>query len=184
MARFDWKSLIRSIAPTLATALGGPLAGAAVGAVSQAVLGKPDGTEDELSAALATASPDVLLKIKEADAAFKTRMAELGVDLAKARYADVESARDMNIKKGDNTARNLAYIVLGAFLTLLGAEFYVGVSTDLTIDDAVQRTLDISTGVLFAWAAAVKDFYFGSSHGEIANAKSLRRIAEGEAPQA
>jgi hypothetical protein len=36
----DWKKIVGAVAPTLATALGGPLAGMAAAAVSDALLGK------------------------------------------------------------------------------------------------------------------------------------------------
>ncbi len=179
---FDWKKLVGSIAPTIATALGGPLAGAATAAISSAVLGKPDASEDELSTALAAASPDTLAKIKEADNNFKIKMQELGVDLEKARYQDVQNARAMNIARPDNTARNLAYMALIGFFAVLFIELGIAISPDMSIDETTQRTLDITTGVLFAWVLAVKDFYFGSSKGEVHSNQALRRIAEGENP--
>jgi len=49
---FNWKSILGTVAPGLATALGGPLAGMAVQAVSNAVLGKQDGSDDEIAAAI------------------------------------------------------------------------------------------------------------------------------------
>lgn len=177
---FDWKKLVGTVAPTLATALGGPLAGAAVGAISQAVLGKDNGTEDEISVALASASPDVLAKIKEVDNTFKVRMEELKVDLIKAQYASVDSARDMNVKKADNTARNLAYMAVTGFFTVLILQLAIGIHPTWTIDADVQRTLDVTLGILFAWVIAVKDFYFGSSQGAVVSNKSLRNIAERE----
>ena len=63
----DWGGVLGAIAPTIATALGGPLAGAAVGILSKALLGRDDGTEEELAPLVASASPDILLKIKEAE---------------------------------------------------------------------------------------------------------------------
>jgi len=80
-AKGGWKSLVRAVAPALATALGTPLAGLAVAAISDAVLGKPDGSEQEVEAALAVAGPDVLLRLKDADRAFTLRMRELDIDL-------------------------------------------------------------------------------------------------------
>ena len=57
---FDWKSLVQSVAPTIATALGGPFVGLGVKALSQAVLGNEEGGEIEIAAALAGASPEML----------------------------------------------------------------------------------------------------------------------------
>ena len=45
----DWKSIVKVVAPTIATGLGGPLAGLATKALSEVLLGKSDGTEDEVA---------------------------------------------------------------------------------------------------------------------------------------
>ena len=82
----DWKSIVRTVAPTLATALGGPLAGAAVQALSVALLGRPDGTEQEVAEAVLVGGTDALLKVKQAEADFAVKMRELDIrDLASAR---------------------------------------------------------------------------------------------------
>ena len=101
---FDWKAvenLVRTVAPTVATALGGPLAGIATQAISAAVLGKPDGTQDELSAALAMATPDMLLKIKQSEQDFKTRMKELGIKEDELVFKDLADARGLAEKESD-----------------------------------------------------------------------------------
>ena len=45
----DWKDVIGAVAPTIATALGGPLAGAAVKTLSNVLLGHEKGTESDAS---------------------------------------------------------------------------------------------------------------------------------------
>jgi len=50
-------NLVRTVAPSIASAVGGPLAGMATKAISEALLGKPDGSEEELLQAAAKASP-------------------------------------------------------------------------------------------------------------------------------
>ncbi len=173
----DWKSIVKAVAPTLATALGGPLAGAAVSAVSSALLGRSDGTEADVAAAIASGSPDVLLKIKEADHAFKAKMAELGVNLERIAQEDRASARAREVQTQDPTTRRLAYIALLMFIVVLGAQLYMALK-GVTINAEVQRTLDITLGVLFAWVLAVKDYYFGSSAGSTSKNQILDRMAK------
>ena len=72
--------LLGSIAPSIATALGGPLAGMGVKALSQALLGNENGTAEELSAALSSASPEQLSVVKKIDADFKVQMKSLDID--------------------------------------------------------------------------------------------------------
>ena len=54
------KTLITEIAPTIATALGGPLAGGATKLLSQALTGKEDATEKEMQQALSVATIEQL----------------------------------------------------------------------------------------------------------------------------
>ena len=77
----DWKALIGSVAPTLATALGGPLAGMATKAIASKLLGNENAPLDAIKEAIVSATPDDLIKLKEVDTKFKTKMAEIGVDL-------------------------------------------------------------------------------------------------------
>jgi hypothetical protein len=52
MADFDWKKLVGALAPTLGTALGGPLVGSAISVLSNVLLGKPEGSQDDVSTAV------------------------------------------------------------------------------------------------------------------------------------
>jgi len=92
---FNWKKLVKSIAPTIGTVLSGgnPLIGMGIKTVSSALLGKPDGTEDEISTALQSASAEDLLKLKTADHSFKVEMAKIGLDEDRLEFADKDSAR-------------------------------------------------------------------------------------------
>lgn len=78
--------------------------------------------------------------------------------------ADRKSAREREIATGDHTTRYLAYLTLLGFFGVLGFQFYLVVK-GIAIPEAALRTLDITTGVLFAMVLAVKDYYFGSSSG-------------------
>lgn len=89
----DWKKIVGTVAPVLATALGGPLAGMATKAVATAVLGRDDATEAEIAAAVANASPEQLLALRKADADFAMRMKELDIDLEQLA---AQAAADVN----------------------------------------------------------------------------------------
>lgn len=120
MASVDWKGLIKTVAPTLPTAFGGPLAGMAVNAVSQAVLGKSDATETGIATALAkTNDPEVLLKLKQAENDFIAKMKQLDIDLEKVAAEDWASARQREIAIKDKAPTILAYgYTIGYFLVL------------------------------------------------------------------
>ena len=76
-----WGGLIEAVAPTIATALGGPLAGMATRAISGALFGHQDGSIDDIQAALLNPTPDQLATLKKIDADFKVQMKQLDIDL-------------------------------------------------------------------------------------------------------
>lgn len=155
---FDWKVLIGGIAPTIATALGGPLAGMAVKELSSGLLGKPDGTEQEISKALQAASPDTFLKIKEIDAAFNTKMVDAGIDLEKIAAADRDSARSREANLKDLTPRILAAVTVTGFFLVVGWVLSGRVSLESTL-------LGFVLGQVSTKAEQVYNYYFGSSSG-------------------
>lgn len=85
--------VLRTAAPGIATALGGPLAGVAVHTLSNAIFGKGDAAEAGIVQAVASGNPDILLKIKEAEVNFQTRMRELEIDLERIHQEDRADAR-------------------------------------------------------------------------------------------
>jgi len=89
----NWKSIVKSIAPVLGTALGGPMAGAAIKMLSSKLLGNEDGTEAELEQFISTASPDQLLQIKQIDNEFELSMKALDVDIFKIEQEGRANAR-------------------------------------------------------------------------------------------
>jgi hypothetical protein len=160
----DWRKLVGTVAPALATALGTPLAGMAVAAISEAVLGRSDGSEQEVEAALAVASPDTLLRLREADRAFAVRMRELDVDLEKVAAGDRDSARRREIGTGDKvTPRVLAFVVVGGFLGMV-ASVLLGKVTGIS-DPTAAGMIGTLIGYVSAKADQVVSYYFGSSAG-------------------
>jgi hypothetical protein len=116
-------NLVKTVAPSIATAVGGPLAGMATKMISEALLGKPDGTEDELLQAAKNATPEQLLALKKAEQDFAIKMRELDIDLERISNEDRNSARNREIKTKDLTPRFLAAAVTFGFFGV--AEFYL-----------------------------------------------------------
>jgi len=163
-------NLVRTVAPSLATAVGGPLAGMATRAISDALLGKPDGTEDELIDAAAKASPDQLLALKKAEQDFAVRMRELEIDLQRIDAADRSSAREREVKTGDWTPRALAGAVTLGFFGVLGYMIAYGLPSQ------GGEALLVMLGTLgTAWGGIVS-YYFGSSAGSKEKSEAMNRM--------
>jgi hypothetical protein len=165
-------NLVRTVAPSIATAVGGPLAGMATRAISEALLGKPDGTEAELIEAAAKATPEQMLALKKAEQDFVVRMRELDVDLERIANEDRNSARDREIKTKDWTPRLLAgSITLGYF----GVLFFMLLNGLPTTGGSEAMLVMLGT-LGTAWGGVVA-YYFGSSAGSKEKTDAMNRMA-------
>ena len=170
----DWRKIVGAVAPTLATALGGPLAGMAVSAVSDALLGKPNGTEGEITAALQAGGGEALARLREAERAFAVRMRELDIDVEKLHQLDRASARERERNTGDKaTPRALAAIIVGGFL--LTVWYVLSGQVEGLKDPVAAGLIGTLIGYVSAKADQVVSYYFGSSAGSAAKNELLRK---------
>lgn len=170
---FDWKSLVSSVAPTLATALGSHLAGAAVSAISIAITGSPNASESEIAAKLQGASPETLLALKKADQDFQTKMAELGVDLEKIAAGDRDSAREMQKTTRSKIVPILASLTVAGFFGVVAWVLSGKVSLESTL-------LGFVLGQVSAKAEQVYNYYFGSSAGSKEKTEHIATMRSGK----
>lgn len=166
-------NLVRTVAPSLASAVGGPLAGMAVRTISDALLGKPDGTETELAEAAAKATPEQLLALKKAEHDFTVRMRELDIDLERIANADRDSARNREVKTKDWTPRVLAALITVGYF---GALFYM-LRNGLPQHGGSEAMLVMLGTLGTAWGGVVA-YYFGSSAGSKAKDEAMSRMGQ------
>ena len=146
------KGLVGAVAPTIGSAIGGPV-GAGAGKILAQVLGVP-AEPQAVQKALSEASPEQLAEIKKADLAYKTRLAELEVDIFELETADIQDAR----KNSDWTPKVLAMM---AFLFFGG---YVTLVTVQPPDANSEAVINLVLGYLGGVVSAVVSCYFGASH--------------------
>lgn len=157
----DWKNIVGAVAPAIATALGGPLAGLGVSAIGKALGLDAGATEDDVAAAVLKASPEQLLAVKKAELEFTAGMKELDVDLERIAMADRASARRREAATGDSwTPRVLAFFTLGAFFACVWLVFKGAISG---MDGAQIALVGGVVGYASAKADTVVGYYFGSS---------------------
>ena len=160
MSKFDWKKTLGAVAPTIATALGGPLAGIAVGMATKA-LGLESGDEGALAAAVASGDPNVLVKLKEVEAQFKLEMKRLDISLEELNTKDRDSARNLAIAKGV-----LPQVILSAIYTV--GYFWMMVelvSGTIKIAEGTENLVLPLIGIMSAAQIQIMNFWFGSSAG-------------------
>lgn len=157
--------LIENVAPTIATAIGGPVAGMAVKALSTALLGHGDGSEDDIKAALATATPDQIAAIRKVDADFKVQMKQLDIDLVKISADDRDSARQMAVGTHSWTPSIMSYVIVVCWAVI--QYFLFTHIIDASMRELIARVLGTLDGALML----VLSFWFGSSNPAIVGQK-------------
>lgn len=158
-------SWLESIAPTIATALGGPLAGMAVEAISKAIGVDPSEVQNTINSGKMTA--DQIASLQQAELALKARAQELGLDFAKLAVDDRKSARELQATTRSFIPPALAILVtLGFFGILVG----MMMETFKTSEALMLMLGSLGT----AWTGIIA-FYFGSSAGSQAKDDLLHR---------
>jgi len=146
----DW---LKTLAPTIASCLGGPLAGMAVEAVSKSLGIDPNAVQDTINSGKLTA--DQIASIQSAEIALKAKAQEMNLDFEQLAVQDRKSARDMQTTTKSFIPPLLALIITLGFFGIL-----VGMMTGkVTSSDALMLLLG-SLGT--AWTGVIS-FYFGSS---------------------
>jgi hypothetical protein len=148
----DW---LKSIAPTIFTAIGGPLGGLAYEAVSKVMGVSQDDAKTMLESGKLSA--DQIASIQQAEIALKAKAQELNLDFEKLAVEDRASARQMQSATHSWIPPFLAVGITFGFFGIL----YALMSDRVTKSDELMIMLgSLST----AWTGVIA-FYFGSSAG-------------------
>jgi len=149
----SWIDTVAKLAPTVASALGSPVAGMAVGALESALGMSGDEVQKTVESGKLTG--DQVAAIQQAELAIKAKAQELGLDFAKLTNEDRASARLMQANVKSWVPPFLAVVVTVGFFGIL-----VGMMTEtFKSSDALMLMLG-SLGT--AWTGII-GFYFGSS---------------------
>ena len=150
--------LLKSLAPTLASALLGPLGGVAVSALGK-VFGIDNATTDTVSKAFQDGklTPEQLSAIKQLELQYQNDEKERGFKYSELEFKDTEGARHMQELTNSNIPPTLAVLVTLGFFGILGFLIFS--------DYNPTEPLLVMLGSLgTAWTMII-GFYFGSSHG-------------------
>ena len=148
------KNIVGAVAPTIGTALGGPMGNMAMGKIAE-VLGVPN-DQKYIQQALQNATPEQMLELKKAEQEFDVQMKELEVDVFKLETEDKQHARSMFSK--DWTARIIGLCTIAGFLG------YIFLVTLQPPEQNSEALINLVLGYLGGLASAIISFYFGASH--------------------
>ncbi len=176
MSDFDWRSVLRTVAPTVATMLGGPLAGMAATVVGRVLLGKGDDeptaqAEAEAAIAAAAGTPEGLVKLRQIQQQVEEVRLKAEVDLEKIASDDRGSARQREIETKDKTPMMLAAVIVAA---------WVGVNIALFTFALPEGNRELAArmmGTLDAVLMMVMAYYYGTNTGSRAKDGHIADLA-------
>ena len=146
----DW---LAKLVPTIATCLGGPLAGLAVTAVSKALGIDEDKVQNVIDSGKLNA--EQIASLKQAEIELQRQAQELGLNFEQLAVQDRASARDLQKETKSFIPPVLSILVTLGFFGILGGLM----SGKIETSDALMLMLG-SLGT--AWTGIIA-FYFGSS---------------------
>ncbi len=166
----DVAGLLKTVAPTLVSMLGGPVAG-----LAYELLGKAMGTtaeEAQKVVASGQLTGDQVAAIKVAEAEAKAKETEFGFKFAELDIRDRESARSMQSATPSMTPTVLTYLVTGGFFGTLA-----WMLADPTVVNSPP--ILIMLGQLSAgWAAAIA-FWLGTTSSSKMKDATIQAQASG-----
>lgn len=155
---------LTQIAPTIATCLGGPLAGLAVTALSKLFGVEPDQVQSMINDNKLSA--DQIALVQQEEIKFKEQTQALGLNFEQLAVEDRKSARDMQSETKSLVPAVLSYGITLGFFGIL-ASLMLGYAQDN------NQPLLIMLGSLgTAWISVVA-FWFGSTNSSHAKDEML-----------
>jgi hypothetical protein len=147
--------LLKSLAPTIASAAGGPMAGMAVKMAAQK-LGVPDATANEIED-LIEKQPEKAVLLKEADNDFKNRIREMEIDLESFK-TEVDDRKDARANFATDWTPKIFTV-----LTLLLYGAFVMIVTLMPHDQSDETIISLVLGQLSGILGTAAAFYYGGS---------------------
>ena len=165
------ETFLRTLAPTLASALLGPLGGVAVAGLGK-IFGIDGATTADITKAISEGkiTPEQLAEIKMLELKYQAEEEERGFRYAELEFKDTASAREMQIGTKSHVPAVLTYLITVGFFGILG---YMMSGSYRSSEPLLVMLGSLGT----AWTACVS-FWFGSSHG---SAQKTALLAQADA---
>jgi len=148
--------ILNTVCPILGSAIAGPLAAIVARKISTCLLGKPDGTPEEISSAIMLANFDQLVLLQGIE-----------VEFNKLSPKPIHSI----VKTTDWTPKFIALITITSFFT------YIGLVTFYPFEHPLpMEFVNLAIGWIGGVATAIVSYYFGSSSGSKHKSDIIERM--------
>jgi len=161
-----WLEVVGKLAPTVATALGGPLAGTVVSAIG-ALFGIAEPTQDKIKEIIENGqmTSQQIADLRTLELKLQQEEKELGFKYADLEVKDRADARDRDAKIIAATGHNYradAMFVLAVFVTC-GLVWMIW--KDQSINEYVKGILTLVVGRFLGYLDNIYNFEFGTTRG-------------------
>lgn len=174
----DWKSIIGTLAPTVASALGGPLAGAAVTAIGE-LLGISEPTQDKIKVAIENGSltGEQVSAIRQLELKLKGEEEERGFRYAELEFKDRDSARarDSDIVKAGK--RNMRADVMFVLAVAVICALVWMIWKDQSINEFMKGVVTLVLGRFLGYLDNIYSFEFGTTRGSQNKDSTINQLA-------
>lgn len=179
----DIKSILKTAAPMLGAAIGGPFGAMATKLAVEALGGEPVSKPEDLPALMAAATPEQIAALKQAEMDFKVRMTELGYTNEQKLEAlvvqDRQGARDRDVKLAEAGQRNhradfmffLAVVITSALVWI--------VWKDPAINEYVKGIFTLVLGRFLGYLDNIYNFEFGTTRGSKSKDTTIEQLSKG-----
>lgn len=160
----SWIDTLKKIAPTVASALGGPLAGVAVTAIGE-LFGMAEPTADKIQAAIENSqlTGEQITGLRQLELKLKAEEQERSFRYAELEFKDRDSARKASVEGG--TMGKLFGLSIILLAITLGTE--VGIMFNGLPPDVNELVVGRVLGLMDAIALTVMSFWYGTSSGSV-----------------
>lgn len=160
------ETFLKTFVPTVASALGGPMATTVIGAIGS-ILGLSEPTKQTIADAFSAGqlTPEQLSQIKALELQLQAEEKERGFRYAELEFKNTQGAREMLSSTRSMVPAALTFVITIGFFSVLGSL--------MATDGKASEPLLVMLGSLgTAWASCI-NFWFGSTSGSRAKTDLL-----------
>lgn len=161
-----WLDTLKKLAPTVASALGGPLAGVAVAALGE-LFGVSDPTKDKIQSVIENAqmNGEQVAGLRQLEMKLKSEEQERGFKYAELEFKDRDSARNRDaeiVKSGKRNYRADIMFFL-AVAVICGLVYAIWSTPD--INEFMKGIVTLVLGRFLGYLDNIYSFEFGTTRG-------------------
>lgn len=174
----DWLSVIKALAPTVATAMGSPVAGMVIAGLGE-LLGLTDATSEKIQAVIESGqlTPEQISAIKQLEMKLKAEEQERGFRFEELAFKSQAGARDRDVEivkaKGRNWRADAMFALAVAVIVML---VYL-IWKDPNINEYMKGVVTLVLGRFLGYLDNIYSFEFGTTRGSQNKDSTINALA-------